>query len=952
MSRPDAVASVGERGPEEGVAWHALPVDEVFRLLRTSYHGLSREESHRRLAEQGPNELRREERESPLAVLLKQLKEFLILLLIGAGLISIVLGEYLDAGVILAIVVLSAFLGFLQEYRASRALDALKRLAAPVAAVVRDGQEDRVLARDLVLGDLVLIAAGDRVPADLRVIEEYNLKTSEASLTGESEPVAKDTAPLPAEATLGDRTNMLFAGTTAVYGRGAGVVVATGMNSEFGKIARLLQTPKHERTPLEVQMEVIGRWLGVGGMVVVAIIMGLGLLRGEGLLPTFLWGISLAVAAVPEALPAVVTGALTVGVQRMARRNAIVRRLPAVETLGSTTVICTDKTGTLTTGEMTVRRIWLAGETLEVTGVGYRPKGEIRRMPGGPDGRPPADDAVAHSRPAHEPPHAAAAIDGRVAEVGSDLSTLLRVAVLCNDARLRFDEETERHDIIGDPTEAALLVAAAKAGIEPEHLRLSYPRLEEVPFTSDRKMMTTLNDARTQPPPTDGGQHGAALVCTKGAAEVVLRHCSSYQKDRQVLPLTDEVRREVAAAVEAMARQALRVLGLAYRYTPSLPSGEIDEGWERNLVFCGLMAMSDPPRPEVKLALRQAEAAGVRTVMITGDHKLTATSIAEELGILKEGQTALAGRDLDRLSDADLDGMIDDVAVYARVSPEHKLRIVAAFRRKGQVTAMTGDGLNDAPALRQADIGIAMGITGTEVTREAADLVLTDDNFATIVAAMEEGRGIYDNVKKYLAFLLSSNAGEIVVMFVAGLLGLPLPLIAVQILWANLVTDGLPAIALGIEPPERDVMRRPPRPRGRSVFTPGVLMLIVVVGTLMAAGTLFLFARELETSGDLIRARTMAFTTIVMFEMFNAFNCRSERYSIFQVGPFGNRWLVLAVTASIALQLVVLYVPAFRPVFDVTALTLLDWALILAIASTAVVGAELGKRFVASRNWS
>jgi len=918
MSRPGIAPYAPPELPLSGVEWHALAVDRVLALLATGPQGLSEEEAARRLEEIGPNELRREAQVSPFLIFLKQFREFLILLLIGAAVVSAILGEFVDAAVIISIVVLSGFLGFLQEYRASRALEALRRLAAPMADVVRGGREDRVLAHDLVPGDLVVVAAGDRIPADLRVVEEYNLKVSEASLTGESEPVAKQTEPVPPESALGDRTNLLFAGTTAVYGRGVGVVVATAMTTEFGRIARLVQVPREEQTPLEAQMEVVGRWLGVAGVVIVALVVGLGLFRGGGLLPMLLWGISLAVAAVPEALPAVVTGALTVGVQRMARRHAIVRRLPAVETLGSTTTICTDKTGTLTTGEMTVRRIWLPDRMLHVTGVGYRPEGEVQE-------------------------------DGRPAAPGPGLAMLLRVAVLCNDARLRYDEEVQRYGIVGDPTEAALLVAAVKAGVEPEPLRLSYPRIDEVPFTAHRKRMTTLNGTPDEGQPEGQAGRGAALICTKGAPEVVLRHSSHYQWRGEVFPLTEQVRAEVLAASAELAAQALRVLGMAYRELPTVPGEDIDETWERGLVFCGLMAMSDPPRPEVGPALRQAETAGVRTVMVTGDHQLTAVAIARELGILQDEQLALAGRDLERMSDQELDDVIGRVAVFARVSPEDKLRIVRAFRREGQVVAMTGDGLNDAPSLRQADVGIAMGIAGTEVTREAADLVLTDDNFASIVAAMEEGRGIYDNVKKYLAFLLSSNAGELLIMFAAGLLGLPLPLIAVQILWANLVTDGLPAIALGIERPEPDVMRRPPRRHGESVFTPWVLMLILVVSVLMAVGALWVFVDEVAGAdgGSLVKGRTMAFTLIVMFEMFNAFNCRSERYSLFRVGPFGNRWLVLAVATSILLQLAVLYVPALRTVFDVTLLGLLDWALILAIASSVVVGAEAGKYVLA-----
>ncbi|MBI4322597.1 MAG: calcium-translocating P-type ATPase, SERCA-type [Chloroflexi bacterium] len=886
--------------------WHARSVEQTLEELGSGRDGLSTVEALRRLDEFGPNELRKEGDKSPLLIFLHQFKEFLMVLLLIATGISVIVGEFLDAAVIMFIVVVSAFLGFVQEFRASRALDALKRMSAPVASVVRDGEEQKVPAREVVPGDIVLLATGDRAPADGRLIEEYNLKVDQSAFTGESEAVEKDVREIPAETPLADMTNVVFAGTTVIYGRGVAVTFATGMRTEFGKIAHLVQAAEDEHTPLESRMGEIGRKLGLGSLAIVVLVVGLGLLRGEHLLAMFLWGLSLAVAAVPEALPAVVTGALTIGVQRMARRHAIIRKLPAVETLGSTTIICSDKTGTLTKNEMTVRRIWMGEQVISVTGVGYEPIGEFR-------------------------------LNDQSAVKDGGLALLSRIAVLCNDAHLLRDEKG-RHHVVGDPTEGALLVMAAKAGHEPEPARIDYPRTGEIPFSSARKRMTTVH--RT---PAD-----SVLVCMKGAPEVVLQHCTHYWLGGQALFLSDEVRRRILAENEDMASRALRVLGFAYRELPSPHLELTEENVERRLTFVALVGKVDPPREEARAALLRAEDAGIRSVMITGDHKLTAVAVARELGLLKEDDLTLTGTELDGLRDEEFIKQVGDIAVYARVSPEHKLRIVQTLQHTGHVAAMTGDGINDAPALRSAAIGVAMGITGTDVTKEAADMVLADDNFATIVAAVEEGRAIYDNVKKYLAYLLSSNVGEILIVLVAGLVGLPLPLLTTQILWVNLVTDGLPALALGIDPPDPDIMRRPPRPAGESVFTPGVTMLIGLVALLMAAGTLPVFVWKLQATGDVVEARTMAFTLLVMFEMFNAFNCRSEKHSIFAVGPFRNRWLLLAVVSSILLQMAVLYIPFLQDIFRVTALGPDDWLVLILVSSTALIGGEIGKRVLRS----
>jgi len=909
--------------------WHTQTTDEIFETLGSRPEGLEESEARRRLALYGPNELRQEKKLSPLKIFFEQFTSFLILILLAATAISLGVGEVVDAIAIFAIVLLSAVLGFFQEYRAEQALEALKEMAAPMATVLRGGREAKVPARELVPGDVILLAVGDRVPADARVFEEFNLQADESPLTGESTPVQKHTGVLLAETELGDRSNLLFAGTTITYGRGKAAVVATGMNTELGQIARLVQEEKAEKTPLEKRMEEIGKVLGIAALIVVAAVAFLGLVRGHTLLEMFIWGVSLAVAAVPEALPAVVTGALAIGVQRMAKRRAIVRRLPAVETLGSTTVICTDKTGTMTKSEMTVRRVYVCGEELRVSGAGYEPRGEFRR------GAQPM------------------AVDGPLALVG-------KIGALCNDARLEKGEKGWQ--VTGDPTEGALLVLAAKAGWKPDELNLTYPRIGEIAFSSERKRMSTVH--RTP--------EGRVLICSKGAPEVILEQCTRMLKGQQAIPLQEDDRHRVLIANELMAREALRVLGVAYREMPS-PPAQISEALEQDLTFVGLVGMIDPPREEVKEAIRECEEAGIRVVMITGDHPLTARAVATELGILKEGHCTLTGAELDGITDAVFADMVEQVDIYARVSPTHKLRIVEALKRKGHIVAMTGDGVNDAPALKRADIGVAMGITGTEVTKEASDMVLADDNFATIVAAVEEGRGIFENVRKYLAYLLSCNMGEILVMLAAGLLGLPLPLIAVQILWVNLITDGLPALALGVDPPSPDLMRRPPRPPRESIFSPGLKMIVGVVALLMAVGTLWMFAWKLsglgfwQTLGTLwsfdwkgiehdeqaLRVgRTMAFTLLVLFEMFNAFNCRSDRHSIFRVGAFANRYLLLAVLSSVLLQLMVIYGAFFEPLFETVPLEIKDWVVLIVISATALVGVELGKKVMPRKNFS
>ncbi len=878
--------------------WYSLPVETAFESLGSSLRGLTEEEARERLTRFGPNELRREGGISPLAILLEQFKSILIIILLIAVIISVILGEYLDGGVIFAIVLASAILGFVQEYRAERAMEALQEMAAPTATTRRNGHEREIAAKELVPGDVVLLKAGDRIPADIRLVEAVNLTVDEAPLTGESTPVEKVTRAIDGEELpVGDRANMAYMGTAANYGRGEGVVVSTGMTTEFGKIASMLQDVGKEQTPLQINLDRVGKWLGAIALGITALVAALGVVRGHEILEMFIWGVSLAVAAVPEALPAVVTISLAIGVQRIARRHAIIRKLPAVETLGCTTVICSDKTGTLTQDEMTVRRLYVNRRIIEVSGVGYEPMGEFFA-------------------------------DGNPYDVGQDehLQTLLEAAALCNDTRLTQADGAWK--ITGDPTEGALVVVAAKAGLIKRELERQSPRVDEIPFSSETKRMTTIHV-------TSQGKRAYA----KGAPEVILGSCTHVLQNGASGLLEEEEREAILDMAGRMASDALRVLGMAYKPLPADALGT--EGVEVGMVFLGLTGMIDPPRKESGHSIELCERAGIESVMITGDHKVTAMAVARELGLLKEG-IALSGAELDQLSDEEFEKIVERVEVYARVSPAHKMRVVEALQRKGHITAMTGDGVNDAPALKKADIGVAMGITGTDVSKEAADMVLTDDNFASIVAAVEEGRGIFDNIKKYLMFLLSCNAGEIMIMLIAGLVGLPLPVVAIQLLWINLTTDGFPALALAIDPPDPDIMERPPRDPKEGVFTPGVLVGIAVVAVMMPATILPVFLWRARTV-ELIEAQTVAFTMITLFEICRVFSCRSERHSIFKLGLFTNRWLVYAAITSILMQMAVVYLPPLQSAFNTVPLGPLDWALVLPLSLTGFVGLELAK---------
>ena len=877
-------------------SWHSLPVRDVILELGSDLNGMREEEAKSRLGQFGYNELEREKKASPLLIFLRQFKNILVIILLVAAAISFAVGETVDAVVILGIVFAVSLLGFFQEYRAERALEALRSMAALTATVIRGGVEREISARELVPGDIVVLSVGDKIPADLRLTEAVNLRVDESALTGESVPSEKGISPAPGDAPLAERLCVAYAGTVVSYGRGRGVVFSTAQRTEFGKIASMMQAAPKAKTPLELRIERVGRLLGTVMVFVAVLVLLLGLARGSPLLEMFLWAVSLAVAAVPEALPAVVTGGLAIGVRRMAKRNAIVRRLPAVETLGSTTVICSDKTGTMTKGEMTVRRVCVEGDTYEVTGAGYEPRGDILK-----DGIPVLND---------------------------DLALIARIATLCNDASLN---PASAGNIVGDPTEVALLVVAAKAGIRAEKLKSAHPRIYEVPFTSERKRMTTVHK-------TSDGQ---LLYCMKGALEAVLPCCRAVYFEGRSLPLDEVATRRIHSTGEQMARDVLRVLAFAYKTTPEGLQVPDESVSENGLTFLGLMGMMDPPREEVKDAIQKCHDAGIIVIMITGDHKETAQAVAQELGLLHSGGRTLTGTELDSLGPQEFDEAVEDVVVYARVSPEHKLRIVRSLKAKGQTVAMTGDGVNDAPALKSADIGVAMGITGTDVTKEAADIVLADDNFASIVAAVEEGRAIFDNIRKYLTFLLSANIGELLIMLSAGLFGYPLPLVPVQILFVNLATDGLPALALGIDPPAQDLMRKRVRDPRLSIFA-GLRGWIMGFALLLSLAMTLLFAHGL-VSGSLAQARSLVFASIILFELAFAFSCRSQNQTIFRLGIMSNKYLAIAVMSQLALLFLILYTPSIASLFDVSPIAPGDWPLVILAGISGFTLAEAAK---------
>lgn len=883
----------------ESQLWYKMPVEGVESSLQSSSAGLSAAAAQERLAQYGPNELAAGKRTTAWDILFEQFKNIFVIILLLAAVTSAVMGHTLEALAITVIVIFSVVLGFVQEYRAERAIEALREMAAPTAKVLRDGDEIEIPAREVVPGDVIFLRAGDRVPADARVIESVNLQIEEAVLTGESLPVEKHTAPISGDGlAVGDRKNMVYSGTAATYGRGKAMVVATGMATEFGKITGMLQAVETGQTPLQENLDRVGKTLAKAAFVIVLVIVALGVFRGQPLLEMFIFGIALAVAVVPEALPAVVTISLAIGIQRMARRNALVRKLPTVETLGSTSVICSDKTGTLTKDEMTVRKVYMAGHWFDVSGSGYEPVGEFRNSNDG-------GALTAH------------------------LNGLLRGAALVSDARLVQIEG--RWDIKGDPTEGALVVAAAKAGLRKEELDRQYPRLQEIPFTSETKRMSTLHETPEGP-----------LAYSKGAPEVILAACSRYLDETGERPLDEAAREKFLLAAQEMGSQALRVLAVASR-----PAQTIQEG-ENDMTLLGLVGMIDPPRPEARQAIEVCETAGIRPVMITGDHPVTAQAVARELGLLRSGRV-VTGAELEAMDDAAFEREVEQIDVYARVSPAHKLRVVTALQNKGHVVAMTGDGVNDAPALKKADIGIAMGITGTDVSKEAASMMLTDDNFSSIVAAVEEGRGIFGNIKKYLMYLLSSNIGEIGLMAGSAVLSLPLPLTAVQILYVNLATDGLPALALSVDPAERDLMLRKPRNKRVGIFTRPVVTLMTVGGVWSALVNLSLFAWAMASGRPLEEAMTMTFVSLVLIQFFKAYNFRSDRHSIFNK-PFANKWLNLAIVWEILLLMLIIYLPGLHGPFNTFSLPLIDWAIIIGVAMTISPVLEIAK-WMLRREW-
>ncbi len=871
-------------------AWHAFDIEQVLELLGTSPEGLSSEEAERRLEEYGPNELREEKKVTPLEIFIGQFKSILVIILILSAVVSSYIsmrkGEpYTDTYVILAIVVMNAILGFVQEYRAEQAVEALKRMVAPHVVALRDGREESIDSKSLVPGDVVLLEAGSRVPADGRLLEAANLRVDEAALTGESTPVTKHRGVMAEKIGVSDRINMVFMGTIVTGGRAVGVVTTTGMSTEFGKIAGMVQALEVEEPPLKRKMERMGRQLGIISVVLTVFVFLIGVLVHEADLETmFMMAVSMAVSAIPEGLPAVLTITLALGVSRMARQKSIVRKLASVETLGSTTVICSDKTGTLTRNEMTISRVASRSRVISVTGAGYAPEGEF--ILNGASLNPMTD---------------------------KDLELLLRIGVLCNDARLHENESS--WSIFGDPTEGALVVAATKASLGLEDLKKIYPRIGEIPFESARKRMTTIHST----------PEGGKVAYVKGAPEIILSRSVSIYEDGAVRPLTDSDQERMFSAMKEMAGDALRVLAMAYKELPPTLEEFQPEDVELGLTFVGLVGMIDPPREEVPKAIEVSRQAGIRSVMVTGDHRLTAVAIAREIGMLKEETTrsVLTGDDLAGMSDEDLDYVIDEVRVFARVSPEHKMRIAQSLKRKGHIVAMTGDGVNDAPALKAADIGVAMGIKGTDVTKEASDMVLEDDNFATIVRAVEGGRHIYDNITKYIRLMLAANFDEFLEITVCTLLGLPLPFLPIHVLWVNLVTDGIPAVALSIDPKDPDLMRYPPRDPNEGLLSRyWRFILFAAIIDFISDFAPFLWVYGVTV--DAVQARTVAFTSIVFFEFLLAYQSRSETHHIFALGWRGltdNKMLFVSVVVSLALQFAIIYMPPLQNLFHVAPLT-------------------------------
>ena len=960
------VESNADTNPDLDIHWHSLALEDVLCKLEVPEQGLTAAEAARRLERFGPNELREKPRPTFLQLVLAQFNNFIVILLIIASLVSAILGDWLEAAVIMLIVLLNAILGVVQESRAEEALAALKKMAAPECQVLRDGQRISVPARALVPGDVVMLEAGNFIPADIRLIEAVNLQVEEAALTGESVPVKKDAARvLDKDASLGDRKNTVFMGTIVNYGRGRGIVVSTGMNTQLGMIADMLQTVEEEGTPLQGRLDQLGKTLAIAALGICLVVFLLGAYRTdvlrvgfnehtlEALTESFMIAVGLAIAAVPEGLAAVVTISLALGMREMVRRHALIRKLASVETLGSATVICSDKTGTLTQNVMTVTRLWVDDKFAEVTGAGYDPKGEFL-------------------------------VDGHKVDLQAvpGLTTVLWVGLLNNDAVLEpfSGESGKTFRMIGDPTEGAMVVAAMKAWERVDEMPKAYPRRKEIPFDSALKRMTTVHEItwikeEGLSPFHDQSALGSHAITIKGAPDLVLELCTDYQTiDDQIKPLDDEMRRRIREANDSMTNDALRVMGFAYRIESEIPEELTREYAEQCLVFAGLMGMIDPPRTEVKPALEKARGAGIRTIMITGDYSNTGRAVAETIGLLRKGDKVHTGAEINEMDDATLAREVKHTAVFARVSPEHKMRIVSALRTNNEVVAMTGDGVNDAPAIKAADIGVAMGITGTDVAKGAADMVLTDDNYVSIVAAVEQGRVIYANIRKFVFFLLSSNIAEIMIIFLATLAGLPMPLTVIQLLWLNLLTDGAPALALAMEKGDPDIMERRPRPKSESIVNSSmrlgmVIQTIAQTGAVLGAFLLGLYWHlengtaipegmnalsyllKHDWSGvDVKTAETMAFVTLSLCELFRAYTVRSERASIFRLGMFSNKYMQYAVGLSLILLLIVVNVPFLQPIFNTHFLASKEWIIVIGLGIIPAIAEEFTKLYLRTQD--
>ncbi|MBI2953535.1 MAG: HAD-IC family P-type ATPase [Chloroflexi bacterium] len=885
----------------ERVAWHQLDIDDVAARLETTQEGLSTEEAKRRLERFGPNELVVGEAPLPLIILLRQIRSPLIYILIGAGVVTVLLGKYVDSAVILSVVILNSVVGFIQEYKAEQSLRALARMTAPKARVLRDGEEWEIDAREVVPGDVVLLESGVKVPADLRLFRSIELQADESTLTGESQPVLKKIEAIDdANAPLGDRFNIAYMGTIIVRGRGAGLVAATGMETVFGHVSAQVRRVGEVKSPLQARLDHLARLIALLVLAVTALVFLLGLLTGEPMADVLLTAVATAVATVPEGLPVTITVALAVGVWRMAQRNAIIRKLPVVETLGSTTTICSDKTGTLTKNEMTVVKTHAGGRCYEVTGVGYAPEGEILH-----EGQP-----------------------VRMAEHPA-LELTLRIGLLCNDSSVY--EENGRFRPDGDPTEAALIVAAMKAGKHRERELEDYPILDEIPFESDRQYMATLHS-----------HNGERLIFVKGAPERILDMCEArFMRSTAVLE-----RSRLLEESYKLASEGLRVLAMAYRPVRTgiehVTCEDVETAGE--LIFVGLQGMIDPPRPEAVTAVAQCKRAGIGVVMITGDHRVTAEAIARQMNLTADSEVQVVdGRELEAMGDEELFARVKAISVFARAAPAHKLRIVQQLRRHGEVVAVTGDGVNDAPALKQADIGVAMGVVGTDVAKEAADMVLTDDNFATIYAAVEEGRVVFDNTRKVIMFLIPTGLGLVLSVIASIALGLPLPFLPAQVIWINLVTNGLQDVAMAFEPPEKDIGRRPPRDPREGVLTRLMIERIIVVGLVLLAGTLTVFIWQLTTNTDINHARTVAMTTMVLFQNFHIFNSRSFTRSLSQMNPLSNRFLLVTIVVALGLHILALYWGPLQFVLSTVPLDLDTWLVMVAIAATVLLAVEIDK---------